>query len=264
MPTSLSEQLGFDPIPSCVEAFKNGEFIIVVDSTSRENEGDLIIAAEDMTPEKMAFMVRFSSGIICTPLTPALSEHFSLPPMIPPNSNEDPNGTAYTVTIDGSGPLITTGISASDRSLTCNLLASSDSTATSFRRPGHILPLIAKPGGILERTGHTEAAVEFCRLAGKRPVGVISEIVEEPEIIVETVSNSASTSTSDKGSGPTDRRRSSVTNVTTKLKFTGGTDMMRRDACLKFARRWALKVCTVEDLVEFVEREKKIVGNGSN
>ncbi|KAL8797180.1 MAG: hypothetical protein Q9195_000647 [Heterodermia aff. obscurata] len=141
----------FDSIEETLSAFRRGEFIIVLDSTDRENEGDLIIAAEDITTEKMAFMIRHT------------------------------------------------------------------------RRPGHILPLRAREGGILERKGHTEAAVEFCRLASKRPAGVICELVEDGEEI----------------EGLAARTESS---------------MMRRDGCLRFGQRWGLKVCTIEDLVKYVEK----------
>jgi len=112
----------FDSIEDTIQAFKNGEFIVVLDDLSRENEGDLIIAASDLTTEKMAFMVRYSSGVICAPMTPALTKHFDLPQMVP--TNEDPNRTAYTISVDASLPEITTGISAHDRALTCRTLAS--------------------------------------------------------------------------------------------------------------------------------------------
>ena len=168
--------------------------------------------------------------------------------MVPPTANSDPNGTAYTISIDGSHPSVTTGISASDRSLTCNLLANPVSTSQSFRRPGHVFPLIAREGGIRERTGHTEAAVEFCRLAEKKKLaGVISEIVEEPEIIGQD-------------EGPL--RNGQDAGKQARLRFVGGTSMLRRDGCLKFGKRWGLKCCTVEDLVEYVEKEHEVVTNG--
>ena len=138
--------------------------------------------------------------------------------------NADPNRTAYTISVDASDPDITTGISAHDRALTCRQLASRTSTSKSFRRPGHVFPLRARNDGVRERKGHTEAAVEFCRLAGKRPAGVICELVEDGEGI----------------EGLAERRE-------------GG--MMRRDGCLKFGKRWGLKVCTIEDLVAYVEKE---------
>ncbi|KAL8825909.1 MAG: hypothetical protein Q9170_007607 [Blastenia crenularia] len=227
MPANGTHNLTFDSITDAVNAFRDGEFIIVLDSMDRENEGDLIIAAEAMTTEKMAFMVRHSSGLICTPLPSAMTETLDLPQMV--KSNADPNRTAYTVSIDASDSSVTTGISAHDRALTCRTLAASDVSASSVRRPGHIFPLRARDGGIRERKGHTEAAVEFCRLAGKAPVGVICELVEDGAEI----------------EGRAERRE-------------GG--MMRRDACLKFGRKWGLKVCTIEALLDHVERQREVNG----
>ncbi|KUJ21905.1 uncharacterized protein LY89DRAFT_576042 [Mollisia scopiformis] len=219
----------FDSIEDTIAAFKNGEFIVVLDDLSRENEGDLIIAASAITPSKMSFMIRHTSGLICAPMPPSLCTHFALPQMV--TSNEDPNRTAYTISIDANSPLTTTGISASDRALTCNLLAEKSSTKDSFRRPGHVFPLRAKEGGVRERTGHTEAAVEFCRLAGMPEVGVICELVEDGEEV----------------EGQAERRE-------------GG--MMRRDGCLRFGERWGLRVCTIEDLVAYVERTEGKLGGG--
>ena len=225
--------------PSCSDVAQadivlpeNGEFILVLDDLSRENEGDLIIAASDMTTEKMAFMVRYTSGLICAPILPSLAKHFNLPQMV--TSNEDPNRTAYTISIDANSPATSTGISAHDRALTCRTLASKTATKDSFRRPGHVFPLMAKEGGVRERTGHTEAAVEFCRLAGKPPVGVICEMVEDGEDIPGQ----------------------------TILREPG---MMRRDGCLAFGKKWGLKVCTIEDLVAYVEKtEGKLVKRATN
>jgi len=222
----------FDSIQSTIEAFRRGEFIVVLDNEDRENEGDLIIAAEDITTEKMSFMIRHSSGLICTPIRASLASALSLPQMVV--DNKDPNRTAYTISIDSSDPSITTGISAHDRALTCRTLALPTVQAEAFRRPGHVFPLRARDGGVRDRTGHTEAAVEFCRLAGKVQAGVICEMVEDGEEV----------------SGQAERRE-------------GG--MMRRDACLKFGKTWGLKVCTIEDLVEYVEKEGKgIAANGVN
>lgn len=162
------------------------------------------------------------SGIICTPLLTSHTTSLDLPQMVVENT--DPNRTAYTISVDASHPTITTGISAHDRALTCRTLASPSATPSSLRRPGHVFPLRARDGLIRERTGHTEAAVEFCRLAGKRPVGVICELVEDGEEI----------------EGKAIRRE-------------GG--MMRRDGCLRFGKRWGLKVCTIEDLVDYVEKK---------
>ena len=219
MPREGSPKLEFDSIESTVEAFRRGDFVVVLDSQDRENEGDLIIAAEDMTTEKMAFMIRYTSGIICTPLKSPLALSLSLPQMV--NNNTDPNRTAYTVSIDSNDPIVTTGISAHDRALTCRTLALKTVQASHFRRPGHVFPLRAREGGVRERTGHTEAAVELCRLAGKREVGVICELVDDGE------------------------------EVPGRAEMTG-SGMLRRDGCLKFARRWGLKICTIEDLVDFV------------
>ncbi|KAL2056964.1 hypothetical protein ABVK25_002703 [Lepraria finkii] len=224
MPVNGEWELHFDCIEDTVEAFRNGEFIVVLDSTDRENEGDLIIAAEDVTTEKMAFMIRHTSGLICAPIPPTLTATLDLPQMVPENA--DPNRTAYTLSIDSSDPSVTTGISAQDRALTCRTLASPSSNPVSFRRPGHVLPLRARAGGIRERQGHTEAAVEFCQLAGKRPAGVICELVEDGEEV--------------EGSA---------------LRREGR--MMRRDGCLRFGKRWGLKVCTIEDLLDYVNRQEK-------
>lgn len=210
----------------------NGDFIVVLDDLSRENEGDLIIAAQDITPEKMAFMIRYTSGLICTPILPSLASKLNLPQMV--NDNQDPNRTAYTISIDAESPETSTGISAHDRALTCRTLASKEVSTESFRRPGHIFPLRAKEGGVRERTGHTEAAVEFCRLAGKEPVGVISEIVDDGEEV----------------------QGQAI------LKSPG---MLRRDGCLAFGKRWGLRVCTIEDLVKYVERtDGKLAKKGVN
>ncbi|KAJ9499068.1 3,4-dihydroxy 2-butanone 4-phosphate synthase [Exophiala xenobiotica] len=222
---------GFDSIESTIEAFRNGEFIVVLDSQDRENEGDLIIAAQDITTEKMAFMVRYTSGLICAPITAELARELELPQMVV--DNEDPNRTAYTISIDANDASVTTGISAHDRALTCRTLASPKATAASFRRPGHVFPLKARDGGVLERTGHTEAAVEFCRLAGKAPAGVICEMVDDGEQMQGQAA----------------------------MREPG---MLRRDACLEFGRNWGLKVCTIEDLVEYVKHEKGLSANGVN
>jgi len=230
---------GFDSIESTIRAFRAGEFIVVLDSQDRENEGDLIIAAQDITTEKMAFMVRHTSGLICAPITSRLAAAMELPQMVA--DNEDPNRTAYTISIDANDETVTTGISAHDRALTCRTLASAKASAASFRRPGHVFPLRARDGGVLERTGHTEAAVEFCRLAGKAKVGVICEMVEDGEPVPGQA----------------------------VMREPG---MMRRDACLEFGKKWGLKVCTIEDLVEYVEKEKSgmnghangVVANGVN
>jgi 3,4-dihydroxy 2-butanone 4-phosphate synthase len=141
-----------------------GDPIVVLDSESRENEGDLIISARHLTPAKAAFLVRHTSGYLCAPLLPVRAAALSLPQMV--EENEDPKGTAYTITVDAASEEVTTGISAHDRALTCRWLADGTKGKADFRRPGHVVPLRAKVGGVRERAGHTEAAVDFCRLIG--------------------------------------------------------------------------------------------------
>ena len=145
-----------------------GRPVVVVDDEDRENEGDLIFAAEKATPELVAFMVRYTSGYVCVPLTEADCDRLDLPPMY--HTNQDARGTAYTVTVDASDG-VSTGISAADRAHTIRLLADPASTADDFSRPGHVVPLRAKDGGVLRRPGHTEAAVDLARLAGLRAGG---------------------------------------------------------------------------------------------
>jgi 3,4-dihydroxy 2-butanone 4-phosphate synthase/GTP cyclohydrolase II len=165
-----------DPIEAAIAQIKAGGAVVVIDDADRENEGDLIFAAEFATPELVAFMVRYTSGYICVPITEAEAERLDLPPMF--HVNQDRRGTAYSVTVD-SRENVTTGISASDRAHTIRLLAHPEATAADFSRPGHIVPLRAKDGGVLRRPGHTEAAVDLASLAGLRPAGVLSEIVSE-------------------------------------------------------------------------------------
>ena len=197
-----------------------GEFLVVLDAQHRENEGDLIIAATDLTPSKAAFMIRYTSGLLCAPILPTLAAKLELPQMV--NHNSDPNRTAYTITIDAAEGT-TTGISAQDRSLTCQLLADPEVTKETFRRPGHIVPLQARPGGVRTRGGHTEATLDFCHLAGKAPIGVLAELVED----------------GDEVEGLAER--------------SGGFGMMRRDGCLAFARKYGLKIVTIEDLTKYLE-----------
>jgi 3,4-dihydroxy 2-butanone 4-phosphate synthase / GTP cyclohydrolase II len=150
--------------------------VVVVDDDDRENEGDLIGAAAKITPEQMAFMVRHTSGIVCTPITAEDAKRLKLDPMVA--LNDAPMGTAFTVTIDYKEGL-TTGISARERAATCHALANRNVVADDFVRPGHIFPLVAKSGGVLMRSGHTEAAVDLVRLAGLHPAGVICELVND-------------------------------------------------------------------------------------
>ncbi|TAK47178.1 MAG: 3,4-dihydroxy-2-butanone-4-phosphate synthase [Xanthobacteraceae bacterium] len=163
-------------IPEVLKAFAAGEIIVVTDDEDREGEGDLIVAASLCTPEKMAFIVRHTSGIVCAPLTGDAARRLRLDPMVA--HNDSAHSTAFTVSIDYK-PGMTTGISADERTATCRALANPNAGAADFARPGHIFPLIAKDGGVLFRAGHTEAAVDFCTLAGLPPVGVISELMND-------------------------------------------------------------------------------------
>ena len=173
------------------------------------------MAAEKMTKRAMAFMVANTTGIVCAPLTGALTEALDLPQMV--SDNTESHHTAFTVSVDAADPAVTTGASAQDRACTVRALASPHASSHSFRRPGHVFPLRARPGGVRERKGHTEAAVDFCRLAGLREIAVISELVKQ-------------------GSDSED----------------WGGDMMRRDDCLAFGASWNLKVCTIEALITYL------------
>jgi 3,4-dihydroxy 2-butanone 4-phosphate synthase/GTP cyclohydrolase II len=171
--------IGFSEVERAIADIAAGKAVIVVDDADRENEGDLIFAAEMATPELVAFMVRYTSGYICVPLTETDCDRLDLPPMY--HTNQDKRGTAYAVTVD----LIegtTTGISAHDRALTMRALANPTSTSAAFTRPGHVVPLRAKDGGVIRRAGHTEATIDLCRLAGLRPAGVLCEIVSEKDV----------------------------------------------------------------------------------
>ena len=163
-------------IPEAIAALRDGRPIIVADDEGRENEGDVIISAELASQEWIAWMVKHSSGFICAPMTNEIADALQLPMMVA--VNEDPRGTAYTISADAADRL-STGISAADRAHTLRVLASPDSTPKSLHRPGHILPLRAVDGGVKERDGHTEAAVDLMKLAGLRPVAAISEIVAD-------------------------------------------------------------------------------------
>lgn len=211
---------------------ENGEFLVVLDDPGRENEGDLIIAAEDVTTEQMAFMIRHSSGYICVPMPADRATTLNLPPMV--SNSQDPRGTAYTISVDAEHPLTTTGISAHDRALACRVLADPKCSPASLRRPGHVLPLRAVPGGVRARQGHTEAATELCRLAGKNPVAAISEVVDDgEEVLGQAIRN--------------------------------GGGMLNAEGCIRFARKYGIKVCTIADLVAYVEKtEGKLPVNGSS
>jgi 3,4-dihydroxy 2-butanone 4-phosphate synthase/3,4-dihydroxy 2-butanone 4-phosphate synthase/GTP cyclohydrolase II len=167
---------GLDPVEAAIAALAAGQAVIVVDNEDRENEGDIIFAAEHATPALMGWTIRYSSGVICVPLEAERADALALPPMVA--VNEDAKGTAYTVSCDAAIG-VSTGISATDRALTARILADPQSTPAAITRPGHIFPLRAVKGGVRERPGHTEAAVDLCRLAGLAPVGVIAELVHD-------------------------------------------------------------------------------------
>ncbi|KAF8948850.1 hypothetical protein BGZ47_002010 [Haplosporangium gracile] len=166
----------FDKVEDAIQDIADGKFIIAVDNEDRENEGDLIIAAEKVTTEQMAFLIRHSSGYVCVPTAPARLKELELPLMVP--NNEDVWKTAYTITVDYAHGT-TTGISAHDRALTARSLADPTKTAKDFNRPGHILPLRYADGGSIRRFGHTEASVDLCKLAKLQPVAVICELVND-------------------------------------------------------------------------------------
>ncbi|MEV6912965.1 bifunctional 3,4-dihydroxy-2-butanone-4-phosphate synthase/GTP cyclohydrolase II [Amycolatopsis sp. NPDC051071] len=205
-----------EAIEAAIADIKAGRPVVVVDDEDRENEGDLIFAAEKATPELMAFMVRYTSGYVCVALTEAEADRLNLPPMY--HTNQDQRGTAYSVTVDAAEG-ITTGISAADRAHTVSLLADPASKASDFRRPGHVVPLRAKQGGVLRRPGHTEASVDLARLAGLSPSGVLCEIVSQK----------------DEG------------------------DMARRDELEVFAADHDLKMITIADLIAYRRRTEKQV-----
>ncbi|HAI57435.1 MAG: 3,4-dihydroxy-2-butanone-4-phosphate synthase [Saprospiraceae bacterium] len=166
-----------DKIEDAIEDIKNGKIIIVVDDEDRENEGDFICAAELVTSEQINFMARYGRGLICTPIESSRAKELDLELMVKKNSAL--HETAFTVSIDLLGQGCTTGISAYDRSTGIRAIVSPDTLANDFARPGHIFPLIAKSGGVLRRTGHTEATIDLARLAGLYPAGVLTEILNE-------------------------------------------------------------------------------------
>jgi 3,4-dihydroxy 2-butanone 4-phosphate synthase/GTP cyclohydrolase II len=163
-------------VQAAVTAFSRGELLIVADDDDRENEGDLFVAASLCTPEKMAFIIRHTSGIVCAPLASEEARRLHLDPMVA--LNDAPLGTAFTVSVDVRHGLIT-GISAEERTNTVRALANGNSGATDFVRPGHVFPLVAREGGVLMRSGHTEACVDLCRLAGLPSVGVLAELMND-------------------------------------------------------------------------------------
>ncbi|MGL4177411.1 MAG: 3,4-dihydroxy-2-butanone-4-phosphate synthase [Dermatophilaceae bacterium] len=163
-------------VEQAIDALRAGRPVLVVDDAGRENEGDVVLAAQTLTDEWVAWTVRHTSGFLCAPLPSELADRLELPPMVA--DNRDPLRTAYTVTVDAAAG-VGTGISAADRARTARVLADPASTASDLRRPGHLVPLRARDGGVLVRAGHTEAAVDLCRLAGLAPVGVIAELVDD-------------------------------------------------------------------------------------
>src|ERR1700750_3227409 len=165
-----------DSVQDVLQAFAKGELVVVTDDDDREGEGDLIVAASLCTPEKMAFIIRHTSGIVCAPIAQEDARRLRLDPLVAHNDSNHP--TAFTVSIDYK-PDGGTGISAEERASCCRALANPNVGANDFARPGHVFPLIERAGGVLLRSGHTEAAVDLCKLAGLPPVGVISELMNE-------------------------------------------------------------------------------------
>lgn len=174
---TFTQKIELNTILEAIEDIKNGKVIIVVDDEDRENEGDFLAASEMVTPEVINFMATHGRGLICTPITEERCKELKLDMMV--GTNSDPMETAFTVSVDLKGNGVTTGISASDRSKTVLSLIDPNTKSWDLTRPGHIFPLKAKEGGVLRRTGHTEAAIDFARLAGFAPAGVIVEIMNE-------------------------------------------------------------------------------------
>ena len=170
-------EIQLNTIEEAINDIRQGKVIIVVDDENRENEGDFVAAAEKITPETINFMATHGRGLICAPLTETRCKELDLHMMV--NNNTDPMETAFTVSVDLRGNGVTTGISASDRAKTVHALTNPETKPFELARPGHIFPLVAKEGGVLRRTGHTEAAIDFSRLAGLKPAGVIVEIMNE-------------------------------------------------------------------------------------
>ncbi|GAA5904296.1 hypothetical protein JCM5296_007426 [Sporobolomyces johnsonii] len=214
VPTSAPDApIQLDSVESAIAAIKAGEFVVVVDDMDREDEGDLICAAASITQQQMAWLIRHSSGYICICLPAQRLAELDIKMMV--DDNQETHRTAYTVTCDYKHGT-TTGISAHDRALTARKLADPTTTKEDFTRPGHLVPLRAVPGGVLERRGHTESSVDLCRLAGLPEAGVICELVKPDD---------------------------------------PNGDMARRDDCFAFARQWGLKMISIEQLEQY-RREK--------
>ena len=175
--TNKQSKIKLNTIKDAIQDIKDGKVIIVVDDENRENEGDFLAAAENVTPEMINFMATHGRGLICAPLTEKRCKELELGMMV--HNNTDPMETAFTVSVDLRGNGVTTGISASDRAKTVRALIDSNTKPFELARPGHIFPLKAKEGGVLRRTGHTEAAIDFARLANLKPAGLIVEIMNE-------------------------------------------------------------------------------------
>jgi len=173
----MPDTVQLNTIQEAIADIRDGKVIIVVDDENRENEGDFLAAAELATPETVNFMATHGKGLICAPLTEGRCKELGLHMMV--SNNTDPLETAFTVSVDLRGKGVTTGISASDRAKTVYALTENDTKPHDLARPGHIFPLVAKEGGVLRRTGHTEAAIDFARLAGLKPAGIIVEIMND-------------------------------------------------------------------------------------
>ena len=171
------DKFKLNSIESAIKDIRDGKIVIVVDDKNRENEGDFLASAELVTPEIINFMATHGRGLICAPITENISKRLGLNLMV--GTNTDPQDTAFTVSIDLKGNGVTTGISASDRAATIRALIDKKTKANQFSKPGHVFPLVAKSGGVLRRTGHTEAAIDLPRLAGLKPAGVIVEIMNK-------------------------------------------------------------------------------------
>lgn len=176
-PQNVSNKLKLNTIPEAIEAIKNGELVIVVDDEDRENEGDFITAARNVTPEVINFMATHGRGLICAPIVEEIAEKLELGMMV--NDNTAPHDTPFTISIDLKGHGCTTGISASDRAKTVQALIDPETKPSDFGKPGHIFPLKARKGGVLRRAGHTEATIDLARMAGFEPAGVLVEILNE-------------------------------------------------------------------------------------
>lgn len=213
--STIKDKIILNSITEAIAAIKNGEVIIVVDDENRENEGDFLAAAEAVTPEMINFMATHGRGLICAPLTEKRCKELELHMMV--HNNTDPMETAFTVSVDLRGNGVTTGISAADRAQTIKALINPETKPFELGRPGHVFPLVAKEGGVLRRTGHTEAAIDFARLAGFQPAGVIVEIMNED-----------------------------------------GT-MARLPQLLKVAKKFNLKIVSIEDLVAYRMRHDSLI-----